>query len=61
MNRIYKVVWNAARGCYVVGSELISCHSREKSGRLAKIKINVKRTKESRKMYEDFNLFFLVL
>lgn len=40
MNRIYKVVWNAARGCYVVGSELISCHSREKSGRLAKIKIS---------------------
>lgn len=38
MNRIYKVVWNAARGCYVVGSELISCHSRAKSGRLTKIK-----------------------
>lgn len=24
MNRIYKVVWNAARNCYVVGSEFIS-------------------------------------
>lgn len=24
MNKIYKVVWNAARNCYVVGSEFIS-------------------------------------
>lgn len=23
MNKIYKVVWNAARGCFVVGSEFI--------------------------------------
>ena len=24
MNKIYKVVWNTVRNCYVVGSELIS-------------------------------------
>ena len=29
MNKIYKVVWNTVRNCYVVGSELIS----SKSGR----------------------------
>lgn len=38
MNRIYKVVWNAARGCYMVGSELVSCHSRVKSSRSAKMR-----------------------
>ena len=27
MNKIYKVVWNAARNCYVVGSEFISSHT----------------------------------
>ncbi len=30
MNKIFKVVWNKARNCYVVGSELISNHSRGK-------------------------------
>ncbi|GEM_PF-4298710 len=30
MNRIYKVVWNAARSCYVVGSEFI--HSNHTEG-----------------------------
>ena len=34
MNKIYKVVWNAARGCYVVGSELIKTHQGKKSTRL---------------------------
>lgn len=33
MNKIYKVVWNAARGCYVVGSELIKTHQGKKSAR----------------------------
>ena len=33
MNKIYKVVWNAARGCYVVGSELIKTHQGKKSVR----------------------------
>lgn len=33
MNKIYKVVWNAARGCYVVGSELIKTHQGKKSTR----------------------------
>ena len=33
MNKIYKVVWNAARGCYVVGSELIKNHQGKKSAR----------------------------
>ncbi len=31
MNKIYKVIWNAARGCYVVGSELITSHRKTKS------------------------------
>ena len=26
MNKIYKVVWNATRGCYVVASELVKTH-----------------------------------
>ena len=30
MNKIFKVVWNKARNCYVVGSELICNHSRGK-------------------------------
>ena len=33
MNKIYKVVWNAARGCYVVGSELVKTHQGKKSVR----------------------------
>ena len=33
MNKIYKVVWNATRGCYVVGSELIKTHQGKKSAR----------------------------
>lgn len=33
MNKIYKVVWNATRGCYVVGSELIKTHQGKKSVR----------------------------
>ena len=33
MNKIYKVVWNAARSCYVVGSELIKTHQGKKSAR----------------------------
>ena len=31
MNKIYKVVWNKARNCYVVGSEFISSHSTGKT------------------------------
>ena len=31
MNKIYKVVWNTARGCYVVGSEFVSSHHKTKS------------------------------
>ena len=31
MNKIYKVVWNKARNCYVVGSEFISSHSAGKT------------------------------
>ena len=31
MNKIYKVVWNAARGCYVVASELVKTHQGKKS------------------------------
>lgn len=34
MNKIYKVVWNAARGCYVVASELVKTHQGKKSTRL---------------------------
>lgn len=33
MNKIYKVVWNAARGCYVVASELVKTHQGRKSTR----------------------------
>lgn len=33
MNKIYKVVWNAARGCYVVASELVKTHRGKKSVR----------------------------
>ena len=33
MNKIYKVVWNAARGCYVVASELVKTHQGKKSTR----------------------------
>lgn len=31
MNKIYKVVWNATRGCYVVASELVKTHQGKKS------------------------------
>ncbi len=31
MNKIYKVVWNKARNCYVVGSELMKTHQGKKS------------------------------
>lgn len=34
MNKIYKVVWNATRGCYVVASELVKTHRGKKSVRL---------------------------
>ena len=33
MNKIYKVVWNATRGCYVVASELVKIHQGKKSTR----------------------------
>lgn len=33
MNKIYKVVWNATRGCYVVASELVKTHQGKKSVR----------------------------
>lgn len=33
MNKIYKVVWNAARGCYMVASELVKTHQGKKSTR----------------------------
>lgn len=33
MNKIYKVVWNATRGCYVVASELVKTHQGNKSTR----------------------------
>lgn len=33
MNKIYKVVWNATRGCYVVASELVKTHQGNKSAR----------------------------
>lgn len=33
MNKIYKVVWNATRGCYVVASELAKTHQGKKSTR----------------------------
>ena len=33
MNKIYKVVGNAARGCYVVASELVKTHQGKKSAR----------------------------
>lgn len=33
MNKIYKVVWNAMRGCYVVASELVKTHRGKKSVR----------------------------
>ena len=33
MNKIYKVVWNAARGCYVVASELVKTYRGKKSAR----------------------------
>ncbi len=31
MNKIYKIVWNAARGCYVVASEIARTHQGKKS------------------------------
>ena len=33
MNKIYKVVWNATRGCYVVASELVKTDQGKKSTR----------------------------
>lgn len=33
MNKIYKVIWNATRGCYVVASELVKTHQGKKSTR----------------------------
>lgn len=33
MNKIYKVVWNATRSCYVVASELVKTHQGKKSTR----------------------------
>lgn len=33
MNKIYKVIWNATRGCYVVASELVKTHQGKKSMR----------------------------
>ena len=33
MNKIYKVVWNVARGCYVVASELVKTYRGKKSAR----------------------------
>ena len=33
MNKIYKVIWNATRGCYVVASELVKTHRGKKSVR----------------------------
>lgn len=33
MNKIYKVIWNATRGCYVVASELVKTHQGKKSVR----------------------------
>lgn len=33
MNKIYKVVWNATRGCYVVASELVKTYQGKKSTR----------------------------
>ena len=33
MNKIYKVVWNATRGCYVVASELVKTHQGKKGAR----------------------------
>lgn len=33
MNKIYKVVWNATRGCYIVASELVKTHQGKKSTR----------------------------
>ena len=33
MNKIYKVIWNATRGCYVVASELVKAHQGKKSTR----------------------------
>lgn len=33
MNKIYKVIWNATRGCYVVASELVKTHQGKKSAR----------------------------
>lgn len=37
MNKIYKVVWNATRGCYVVASELVKTHQGKKSTRRGNI------------------------
>lgn len=40
MNKIYKVVWNKARNCYVVGSEFISSHSTGKTSVIGSKSIN---------------------
>ncbi|MBR4329298.1 MAG: ESPR domain-containing protein [Candidatus Riflebacteria bacterium] len=33
MNKIFKVIWNNAKRCYVVASELAKSHSKSKSSR----------------------------
>lgn len=44
MNKIYKVVWNTVRNCYVVGSELISSKSGKRStsnGKSSSLKVTL--------------------
>ncbi len=36
MNKVYKIIWNAARGCYVVASEIAKNHSGKSSTRSRK-------------------------
>lgn len=35
MNKVYKVVWNKARNCYVVASEFAKSHTKSHSGSTA--------------------------
>ena len=39
MNKVYKVVWNKARNCYVVASEFAKSHTKSHSGSIKRVRV----------------------
>ena len=39
MNKVYKVVWNKARNCYVVASEFAKSHTKSHSGSTKRVRV----------------------